>query len=125
MSRERKNPKTSLDAYKSLSVEQINSHFAKIIEGLKVLGTATAEKLADHLTMQHVQVTRRLSEMERLEIIYKPGTKSKTKTGRDAFNWCLRKAGQIIEHPKTEKVMEGKTVQDFSRDLMPIQQNLF
>lgn len=81
-------PSTSHDAY-AQAKPMISSHHAKILEALKVLGSETAEGIAKYLGMEHSQINRRVSEMERLQMIYKPGTKKNTKTGRQAFVWCI------------------------------------
>jgi len=95
----RKLPDTSLSAYKSVSIEMQNNHFSKILKALKVLGVASAEQIATYIGMEHSQINRRISEMERLELIWKPGNKVPTKSGRMAYQWQLRGDMQV----KTEK----------------------
>ena len=117
---ERVNPQTSHDAYRSITPEQLSRHYSKIMEALKVLGSASAEQIAKHLTMEHSQVNRRMSEMFRLEMIYKPGKKVLTKSGRNAYVWAIRGTGQkeeAIEHPHTYRKLE-KTSSDFAIDII-------
>jgi len=121
----RKNPDTSLAAYESVKGGMLSDHQAKIIKALEVLGSATAEQIATHLTWEHVQATRRMSELEKIGIVYKPGTTAPTKKGRAAFLWTLKVRGQIVEK-KTEKTLPGKTVSDYSKDIKKFeQQELF
>jgi len=108
-------PSTSHDAYAQAKL-MIASHHGKILDALKVLKSATAEQIATHLKMDHSQINRRVSEMERLELIYKPGIKKPTKTGRQAFVWC------IIGTPymETENLYANgqKTSTDYSNELI-------
>lgn len=94
-----KQPATSLEAYKSVSIEMKNSHWGKIIKALKSLGSGTYEELADHVGMERHQIGRRLKEMELEELIFKSGLKRPTKSGRNAYVYYLVGSSQ----PKTEK----------------------
>lgn len=82
-------PDTSHEAW-ARAKPMISGHHAKILAALQVLGQETAEGIAKFLCMEHSQINRRVSEMERLELIYKPGLKKLTKTGRNAYVWCIR-----------------------------------
>jgi predicted transcriptional regulator len=82
-------PSTSLDAYKKAVPEMLSEHYSKIISGLRKLKAATYEEIAAHLTLDKAQVGRRLSELERLEIIHKPGVKKPTRSGRSAYVYQL------------------------------------
>ena len=94
-----KQPATSLEAYKSVSIEMKNSHWGKIIKALKSLGSGTYEELADHVGMEKHQIGRRLKEMELEELIFKSGLKRPTKSGRNAYVYYLVGSSQ----PKTER----------------------
>lgn len=94
-----KQPSTSLEAYKSVTVEMKNTHYSKILKALKSLGSGTYEELANHIGMDRHQIGRRLKEMELEELIYKGGVKRPTKSGRNAFVYYLVGSSQ----PKTEK----------------------
>lgn len=114
-------PDTSHDAYASVK-HMITPHHQKILDSLKILGKGSAEQIAFHLKMDHSQINRRVSEMERLELIYKPGLKVATKTGRNAYVWqiCGSDGNPII---KTERSLPGKGISDYSKKL--IQPDLF
>lgn len=99
----RKNPKTSLQAWDQAK-HMIGPHHQKILDALKVLGTATYEEIALHVTMDKHQIGRRLKELEEQQKIYKPGTMKPTKTGRNAYLWCLTGEGQ----PKTDNEVRYK-----------------
>lgn len=108
-------PSTSHAAY-AQAKPMISSHHAKILDSLKVLKSATAEQIAIHLKMDHSQINRRVSEMERLQLIYKPGVKKKTKTGREAFVWYV--IGE--QYTETENLYANgqKTSTDYSKELI-------
>lgn len=86
---ERKNPVTSLAAYKNLHQEQKDAHYKKITDALRVLGSGTADGISEYLKMEHVQINRRMIELERDQKIYKSGLQKPTRRGRNAFVWFL------------------------------------
>lgn len=94
-----KQPSTSLEAFKSVTIEMKNNHWGKILKALKSLGSGTYEELADFIGMERHQIGRRLKEMELEELIYKSGLKRPTKSGRNAFVYYLVGSSQ----PKTER----------------------
>lgn len=82
-------PTTSLDAYKSLTPEMLSKHYGKIIQALRDIESGIYEEIADKTGLERHKVARRLSELERLSVIYKPGEKKPTSTGRSAFVYKL------------------------------------
>ncbi len=91
-------PETSLESFHALTPEKLSADYAKIINGLKVLGTATYEQLSDFNGCREPNViSRRLSELERKQLIFKTGEKRLTKRNRNAFVYCLTN-----NHPKVE-----------------------
>ena len=95
---ERKLPDTSLAANKAATVEMRNGHYAKIISALKSLGSGTYEEIANHVGLDRHAVGRRLGEMEGMQLVWKPGAKKNTKSGRQAYVYQLTGSSQ----PKTE-----------------------
>ena len=119
MSAERKLPSTSIDAYKALDPRSVQAMYAKIIGALKVLGTAHYEELADYIQCREPQdVARRLSELERMQMIWKPGGKRLTKRKRNAFLYQLTGDSQ----PKTEAA--EKALKADGKDLVAISKNI-
>lgn len=82
-------PITSKEAYKQVTIQMLNEHHTKIIETLKILKEAIYEDIAVFCGLDRHQVGRRLNELERRQIVFKPGTKKKTSKGRDAFTYKL------------------------------------
>jgi predicted transcriptional regulator len=81
---------TSIDAYKSIKGDAKENHNVKIVQALSVLKSATYEEIASHLKWDDKnRAARRLSELEREQMVYKPGEKKKTRSGRDAYVYRL------------------------------------
>lgn len=118
----RKLAETSLEAWASIHPEQLNNHHAKIITALAELKTASSEQISTHTNLHYWQVTRRMSELERKQLIYNTRIKVATRTGRSAFAYALCSPNAIPERA-TEKVMPGKTIAEYSKEL--IQPSLF
>jgi len=122
----RKLPDTSHAAYQQAK-PMIEHHHQKIIEALQVLGSANYEVIAAHCKMDRHQIGRRLSELERSLTVFKPGTKTPTKSGRMAYDYCLTNSNQ----KKTEKPShkEERAMHEFAESLISatneIQTDLF
>lgn len=114
----RKLPDTSLDANKRATLEMREGHYKKIKDALSVLGKANYEKIADYVGLDRHAVGRRVSEMERLEFIYKPGTKSSTKSGRQAYDYCLTGNGMAKTENEVRYKAGEKSAADFANDLI-------
>jgi len=83
---------TSQEAYEMMNNTILSNHHKQIIEALKTLKKATAEEIANYLDWDDKnRSARRMSELEREQIIYKPGEKRKTKYGRNAYVYSLIK----------------------------------
>jgi len=112
----KKVPSTSKDAHKRVSSEMLTGHYKKIIGALQALGTANACTIGKYCGLDMIQVSRRLSELEKLEadggleLVYKPGTVSLTSSKRKAFNYCLTGKGMPTVEPKPEKPAKRKPV---------------
>jgi predicted transcriptional regulator len=96
----RKNPETSIEAYKKLTPEMLNEHHKKILEGLRKLGQATSEEIASEITLAKDQVYRRMNELVAVGIIYNTTVKKPTRSGRAAFVYAIVK----IEAAQEEKI---------------------
>jgi len=115
-------PSTSKAAYDRAKLGMIESHHEKILAALQVLGTVNYEAIANHLNMDRHAVGRRLSELEKDQKVFKPGTKSKTKSGCMAMNYSLTKPS-ATENEFKPGVMASS---DYSKELIKTcQQSLF
>lgn len=112
-------PSTSHEANKSMTYEMRKQHHGKIILALKELGSGTYEQIATFLGMDRHQIGRRLSELERDGIVWKPGLKLPTKSNRQAYIYQLTGSSS----PKTEvseKALAGESIADISRNIQNI-----
>lgn len=83
-------PDTSHEAHKMMTDEVLSKHHQQIIDALKILKKATYEEIANFLDWDDKnRASRRLAELERNQVIYKPGEKRKTKYGRNAYVYAL------------------------------------
>lgn len=119
MAKKRDIPETSKEAYNKLTVAQIDAHYAKIIAAFEVLETATADKIAEYIGMEHAQVNRRFNELRLKGIIHNTGFKLPTRRGRNAFVHTLSVKGTTVE-AKPEKAMPGESVSDISKNITKI-----
>jgi hypothetical protein len=78
-------PDTSRAAYKAATAEMIAGHKQQILQTLKLLKQGTGEQIASRAKINYWQVQRRLSELEKDQLIFKPGHKLPTKTGRLSY----------------------------------------
>ena len=95
-------PDTSHEAFEKVPQEMRSEHYKKIISGLEKLKTATYEELASVLTLDKAQVGRRLCELERMDLVYKPGIKKATRSGRSAFCYQLRNGVEVSSDSRFE-----------------------
>lgn len=92
---EKKLPDTSHEAFEMMTESILSNHHSQIIDALKILKKATAEEIAIFLDWDDKnRAARRMSELEREQLIFKPGEKRKTKYGRNAFVYSL-----IVKEP--------------------------
>ena len=111
-------PDTSLEAYRAVTNEQLRDIYIRIKDALKVLGRANYDTIATHLNLPDKNmVSRRTKEMEGLEMIYKPGTKSLTSRKRNAYDYAIRNENTVIPLPERFNNNELKAV-DFANVLI-------
>jgi|GEM_PF-3955856 hypothetical protein len=116
----RENPQTSIDAYTSLDPERLRKMYKDILWALgQTPEGATFEQLARMLKVKDAQVWRRLAEIEKMYLIHRDGRRVLS-SGRFGSIW---KNGPPGSEPTVEKALPGKSVADYSREI--IQPSLF
>ena len=115
-------PATSIAAYRSLDPNSVQNIKNRIVEAIKINGAMSAEQIANFIGVDHVQVNRRTSELERDQLIYRPGSKSITKTGRAAFNWQIRGDNQPKTDAEENKYKGKTTATDHANNILKITQ---
>ena len=109
----RKNPPTSLEAFKSLDPEKVNEIYKKIVSALRIIKEGTYEDIARNLKMEPVRIWKRMNEARKMGLIERTENRRKMASGRDGFTWV---ATDLL--PSTEKAIPGKGVVDYSRSLI-------
>lgn len=118
----RKNPDTSIAAYRQLDISKVAIIKSKIIEALKILGKASSEQLADYLGLPYDICWRRCSDLKNDKKIFASDYKVLTKKNRFARQWIICDGSQ----PKTDKeakVLAGPSLVHYSRKINAIAKN--
>jgi len=113
-------PQTSIDAYMSLDPIKLTDTYKNIILALTELGSGTFEDIAKKMKVDKSVVWKRLSELERANILYRPGTKKTLKSGRDGFVWMILSLDGVASIVEEAKLKSTQTVQDRSRNIQAI-----
>lgn len=114
MTRKVSMPDTSLEANKAAVVEMRAEHYQRIVKALEVLKTANYEKIAEQAGFNdRNQVSRRMKEMEGLGMVYKPGLKSSTSSGRNAYNYCLTNEKKLSVSEQVDALIHNATKPDY------------
>lgn len=114
----RKKVETSIEAYNLLNEEHISNHHRKILIALRLLKNGNYEQISQKASMDRHQVARRLNELESKGLVYKPGIKTLTSTGRNSFVYSLTADGKVYSPAPVERVMKGKSVSDFAKEII-------
>jgi DNA-binding Lrp family transcriptional regulator len=119
----RKNPETSIEAYRSLNPDKLNEMYKSIITALSEIGEGTMEDIAKQIGCKSDKIWKRLSELSKNGIIHRPGNKRVLKSGKMGYTWMLG-SGEEIKTNKPERSLKGKTVSDFSKKIKSIQKDV-
>lgn len=113
-------PQTSIDAYRSLDPVKLTDTYKKIIIALVELGSGTFEDIAKKMKVDKSVVWKRLSELERANILYRPGTNKTLKSGRSGFVWMILNLESLSSVVEEDKLKSTQTIQDHSRNIQAI-----
>lgn len=119
----RKNPDTSNEALRSLKLEDLNEIYRLIIGALNVLGKGTFEDIAAYLKKDSSKIWKRMSELERMMVVYRPGTKKLLKSGRNGYEWMLTNSSTQKTETEHKYVKGEKTAVDHANELIRQAQN--
>jgi predicted transcriptional regulator len=115
MSKKQK-PETSLAAYRSLDPVQMAEIYQKILWGLGQIKEGSYEDVALAIRLPKERVWKRLSELMKAGLIYRPGNTKILSSGRKGFTWRLV-AKDGPNEKVTEKSLPGKTISDYSKSI--------
>lgn len=114
-------PETSIIAFEELTAEKMNRDYILIILALRKLKKANYEQIASFWKLSDKNIiSRRLKEMVEMGLIFKPGTKSLSKSGKSCFDYMLCDGNEeaIKSMGLPEKVMEGKSVGEYAKSIL-------
>jgi hypothetical protein len=109
-------PQTSKDALASLKAEEIREMYRRILEALRLIKEGHMEDIAAACKVKPEKVWKRLSEMKRMGLIYRPGNRKVLTSGCTGYTWRLVEDEPTA--PVTERSLPGKTVADYSKKLI-------
>lgn len=124
----RKLPETSIDAYKSLDPRDLNETYRQILYALDNIGEGTFEDISSFLKVDKSKVWKRLSELNKMELIYRPGNKKLLKSGKQGYTWMKGQPSKTdTQAAESNPYKKGvKNASDFANDLIKsTQQQLF
>ena len=110
-------PSTSREAYQSLDPSKLRETYRQILYAISQIGESTSQEIAAFLKMDHQKIWKRMVDLERMELVYKPGTKKPLKSGRMGYCYQLRQ----VSMPTTkaaERALKGAAIVDYSRRLI-------
>jgi len=112
-------PQTSHDAYQSVDGKMLADHYQRILQAIKRLDIGIYEQIADEAGFPDKnQVSRRLKELEVMELVYKPGTKGLTKSNRQAYHYKLRTPDTIVPIIENHYREGVTTASDYAAELI-------
>lgn len=114
-------PQTSKDALASLKAEEIREMYRRILEALRLIKEGSRDEIAVVCKVKPEKVWKRFSELQRMNLIYRPGNKKPLESGRLGYTWRL--VGDEPTAPVTEKALPGKSVGQYAKSIL--QQQLF
>lgn len=120
---------TSIEAYNSLKPETLRDTYQNILNALTVLKEASSEQIATYLNVEHSKIHKRTSEMERepYKLIFRPGHKVPSKSGRNCYVWQIREvySKEVAPEKYTSKTVSAS---DHANNILRgnlVQKNLF
>lgn len=120
----KKQSDTSLAAYHSLDENYVAKLKRLILAALHKLGRASSEEVADYIGEPYDCTWKRCSDLKNEGKIYATHYRVITKRKRFAAQWALMDG--IVEAPKPEKAMKGKSVGHYAKNIQQLtQQSLF
>lgn len=111
-------PDTSIEAYKSLEQDKVRETYQRILWALGIIKEGNFEAIAAQMCVEPSVVWKRLSELCKDKKIHRPGHKTPTRSGRNAFVWRLGEGDNV------EKVYEKGTATAADKALQLIETSL-
>jgi predicted transcriptional regulator len=97
----KKMPETSIESYRSLDPRQLNETYRQILYALDEIGEGTFEDIASFLKCNAGKIWKRMSELGKMELAYRPGNKRKLKSGKMGFTWMKTSPSRTKEEKQS------------------------
>lgn len=110
---------TSKEAYRSLDPDKLTETKRKILYALSQLFQGSHEDIAAYLKMERSVIWKRLSDLEKDGLIFRPGIKKALRSGRLGFVYQLSDKS-MPKTQATEKLLAGHSIADYSRKINAI-----
>jgi predicted ArsR family transcriptional regulator len=110
---------TSKAAYDSLKPEMLREDYRLILFALKNIKEGTSQEISASLKLPDDKIRKRLSELAKMGLIYKPGHTHVTKSGNKAYVWRLVEGNEPVQQPK---ILPGKPVHEYAKAIKSIGQ---
>lgn len=117
MAKKKNVPETSKEAFQQLDPSQLRETYRKIMYALVKIGEGTTEEIAASAKISHEKVWKRVSELAKQDLIYRPGNKRLMRSGRMGYTWMLTLKG-VPKTEAAEKALKGPAIVDYSRRLI-------
>jgi hypothetical protein len=82
-------PQTSLEAYSLVNGKMLREQYVVILQSLKSIGSGIMQDIADHCKKESTFVSKRMKELEGMELVMKTGATKLTKSNRKANVYTL------------------------------------
>jgi predicted transcriptional regulator len=111
---------TSIEAYRKLDPIRVSQTMQKISDALKTIQKGNYEMIAVAAGLKQSQTWKRLIDCVRAGLIHRIDETMLTKDGCKSYLYAPGPATQIAA--KKERVMKGKTISQYSKDILSFQQ---
>lgn len=95
---------TSIEAFKSLDPRELNETYRQILYALDEIGEGTFEDIASFLKCAPGKIWKRMSELGKMELTYRPGNKRKLKSGKMGFTWMKSSPSRTKEEKQSLQI---------------------
>ncbi len=111
---------TSKEAYISLDINSLSKTYRLIIEVLSKIGKGTFEDIAATAKEDKSKIWKRLSELERMQIVYRPGEKKLLKSGRNGLVWMIRSEYVVKTQQEVNYGKKETTAADHAKNIIQL-----
>lgn len=109
-------PQTSKDAHASLKQTEIREMYKRILEALRLIKEGHMEDIAAACKVKPEKVWKRLSEMNEMGLIYRPGNRKKLSSGCSGYTWRI--TSDEPAESTTERFPKGTAAHEHAKSII-------